>query len=219
MKEGQKEGITRRDFLRGAFFGALGAEVVKNLGWPEHLAVAAEDCGLPFEYGKYETFPGLKTQSGEVVLQYPDVGTLGPDTDSIVGFDFQGDIQTGALIIHKPEGEVLETRVICIKRTDLETVQFNEVLRGDRFDVYQISKYGGNKALDEMARLHAKNTAREHQKVVYLGDLGLFQRQYGQQEKAFLNRIIRAQRAQKPGLLPDLGIPESNFVNPRTFSS
>lgn len=214
-----KEGLSRREFMKRLPFVvggmAVGVEVVKNLAWPKHLAVAVEECGLPWENGKYQTFPGLATKDGEVVYQYPDLGTLGPDVDTIFGFDFQGDIQTGALVIHRPKGEVLETRIIGIKRVDLETVQFREVLQGDRFDVYQISKYGGDQALDKMARLHAQNTAREHQKVVYVGDLGLFEKQWGEQEKVLLNKIIRAQRPSRP----DLGIQDPDFVNPRRFSA
>lgn len=168
--------------------------------------------GLPWVNGKYQTFPRLVDAMGNIaVLQQIDLGTLGPDADTIFGLDFEGDIPTGALVVHRPAGEVLETRVVGIKRVDLETVQFRGAIGGDRFDVYQISKFGGDDALDRMARLHAQNTARAHQKVVYIGDLGLFQRQWGANEQEFLHAIIRAQRPSQAG------IPEPNFVFPRGF--
>jgi len=210
--------ITRRELFRKLIPFAAGVavttEVVRNLAWPTHFAEAAQESGLPWGNGKYQTFPGLKTVGGETVVQFPDLGWLGPDVDTIFGFDFQGNIPTGAKVIHRPKGEVLETRVIGVKRAGLETVQFNEVLRGDRFDVWQISEYGGDETLGEMIRLHAENTAREHQKVVRIDDLGLFQKQWGKGETTLLNRIIRAQRPS----LEELGIQEPNFVNPRTGS-
>ena len=206
----------RRDFLRTAGFVAGAA--VARLAFGE-LPVSAEESELkplPFENGKYQTFQRSVVCLGNniiPVLHEIDLGTLGPDVDTIFGIDFPGNIRTGALVVHMPEGEVLETRVVGIKRTDLETVQFNLSLGGDRFDVYQISKFGGDKALDEMARLHAQNTAREHQKVIYLGDFGLFQKQYGEQETALMKAILRAQRP-IPSTI-NTGIPD--FVNPRIF--
>jgi hypothetical protein len=182
---------------------------------PEGLQKAAEKAGLSFADGKYQTFPYQWVEIGDKkshIFQDIDLGTLGPDVDTIFGLDFLGDIPTGALKIYQP-AEVLVTRVVGIKRTDLETVQINGALGGDRFDVYKMSDHGGDAALDAMARLHATNTAHTHTKVVYVGDLGLFQKQWGAQEKQFLDTIIRAQR---PGR-PDLGIPDSNFVGPRVF--
>lgn len=205
--------VGRRDILKGAGAAAVAALISHET---PAAAESAEGKNLPWENGKYQTFPGqyVEIRSKRYpVLQEIDLGTLGPDVDTIFGMDFQGDIPTNALVIHMPEGKVLETRVVGIKRVDLETVQLKDVLRGDRFDVYQISQYGGDKALDEMARLHAANTARKHQKVIYVGDLGLFQEQWGKQEKPLLQRIIRAQR---PGI-PELGIQEPDFVNPRKF--
>lgn len=182
------------------------------------FAKAAEAWGVtvPFEKGKYQTFPrSVITENGvrKPVYHEIDLGTLGPDVDTIFGIDFSGDIPTGALVIHQPAGEVKETRVVAIKRTDVETVQFTDALGGDRFDMQKISDFGGDPALDAMARLHAQNTARQHQKVVYIGDLGLFIKQFGPQEQPLLNAIIRAMR---PGR-PDIGIQEPNFVNPRQF--
>lgn len=228
-QEQGKQAINRRQLFR--WFRDLGLTAgVFALGggleWPSHLVEAAGEKGLPFTNGKYQTFPrsevkvppvfvrpGLLNERTLPVLHLIDIGTLGPDVDTIVGIDFPGDLPTGALEIHRPDGEVKETRVVFIKRVDLETVQLEGALGGDRFDVLQISEFGGDKALDEMARKHAKNTARKHQKVVYLGDLGLFEKQWGANEKEFLSRIIRAQR---PGNA-DLNLPEPNFVNPRNF--
>lgn len=209
--------LGRRDFLRFAGITAVAALVGKET---TATAESAEGKKLPWENGKYQTFPGQYVEIRDnrrgkryPVLQEVDLGTLGPDVDTIFGMDFQGDIPTNALVIHMPDGKVQETRIIGIKRTDLETVQLRAVLRGDRFDVYQISQYGGDKALDEMARLHAANTARKHQKVVYIGDLGRFQKEWGKQEKPLLQRIIRAQRPARE----DLGISDPDFVNPRVF--
>lgn len=209
------EPLNRRGFLKGA--GLLGAGAVfsgQGLRGPE--AALFKEAGLPFTNGKYQTFPRqvLEMNSVEVpVMQLIDLGTLGPDVDTIFGLDFVGDVPTGALEIFKPTtGKIEETRVVGIKRVDLETVQFAHALGGDRFDVYQMSKYGGDKALDAMARKHAQNTARLHQKVVYIGDLGLFEKQWGKNELPLLNGIIRAQR---PGNA-SLNIPEPDFVNSRT---
>ena len=214
MNTGGPDRLSRRDFLKGAGLAAVAAFAPQI---PEGLASEMAARNHPFEYGKYQTHPYLWTGEGKVmkpVFQDVDVGTLGPDVDTIFGFDFMGDIPTGALKIYAPSGEAEVTRVVGIKRAvGLETVQFNKVLGGDRFDVYKISEYGGDAALDAMARKHAENTAHTHQKVVYVGDLAGFQNQFGQKEQELLNRIIRAQR---PGR-PDLGIPESNFVRPRIF--
>lgn len=207
MSADRLRGLSRRGFFAGGVAAAV------TILAAESLKKAEASTNLPFDHGKYQTFPRLETEGRGRVLQFIDIGTLGPDVDTIVGVDFLGDIPTGALAVHQPASAVLETRVVFIKRIDLETVQLQGALGGDRFDVYRISEFGGDQALDEMARLHAANTAREHQKVVYLGDLGLFETQFGAQETQLLNRIIRAQR---PGR-PDLGISEPNFVNPRTF--
>lgn len=183
--------LSRRNFLAGAGLAVAGLAL-------RELPVSAEVSKVfPFENGKYQTFPRsiIDFNGAEIhVLHFIDIGTLGPDVDTLFGIDFQGDIPTGALVIHSPTGKVEETRVVGIKRADVETVQFKPALGGDRFDIYQISKFGGDTALDEMARKHAKATAREHQKVVYIGDLGLFEKQYGKNEAGFLSAIIRAQR-------------------------
>lgn len=179
----------------------------------------AESVNLPtFEKGKYQTFPRIvTTDNNQYLLQEIDLGTLGPDpdVDTIFGIDFLGNLSTGAQVVSCPEsGQVLETRVVGIKRTSLETVQFQPALGGDRFDMQKASLLqGGDKNLDSIARLHAQQTARKHQKVVYVGDLGLFEEQWGKNEKEFLNKIIRAQRPGKQ----ELGIVESNFVNPREY--
>ncbi|MCL5434969.1 MAG: hypothetical protein M1405_01125 [Patescibacteria group bacterium] len=175
----------------------------------------AEALRLGWTDGKYQTFPRIIMAGDNTegrVLQEIDLGTLGPDVDTIAGIDFPGDIPTGAAIVHQPtEGPILETRVVFIKRTDIETVQFHGALGGDRFDIYRASAHGGDKALDVTARLHAANTARKHQKVVYLGDLGLFEEQWGKGEQPLLNTMIRAQRLSKAG------IQEPDFVQPRIF--
>lgn len=206
---------SRRDFLHlvgrgtaGAAVALLGAKGLEGLTMPE----IAEAAGLPWGNGKYQTFTRLVDENEAIMsFQLIDLGTLGPDVDTIFGIDFKGDIPTGALVINQPTGQVLETRVVGIKRTDLETVQFRPAIGGDRFDVYQMSKYGGDTALDAMARLHAQNTARKHQKVIYIGDLGLFETQWGDNERPFLNKIIRAQRPGRAGII------EPDFANPRTF--
>lgn len=115
-------------------------------------------------------------------------------------------------MVHAAEGPVLETRVVFLKRTDVDYVQIHDAIGGDRFDMHKVSEYGiDNSALDNIARLHAKNTAHKHQKVVYIGDIGAFEKQFGAQERPLLNRIIRAQRP----AMPEIGIPESNFAYPR----
>lgn len=217
--------LTRRDLLRYAGTAVVGAGAA--LVGPRLDAVSAAE-GMPpvnpkeglreltFADGKYQTFPRLVLNGTEgSVLQEIDLGTLGPDVDTIAGIDFLGDIPTGALIVSQPtEGRpILETRVVFIKRADLETVQLQPALGGDRFDIYKASKHGGGKALDVTARLHAQNTARAHQKIIYLGDLGLFEKQWGKGETTLLNAIIRAQRP----AAPDIGIQEPDFVQPRVF--
>lgn len=160
--------------------------------------------------GKHQTFPYLKDSDGTYgEYAHIDVGTLGPDVDAIFGLDFEGDIPTNATVIYQPEGEVLVTRVVGIKRTDLNYVQFCEVLGGDVFELQKMSEHGGDEVLDAMARLHAYNSAHEHTKVVFIGDLGAFEEQWGEQEKALLNRMIHAQF---PGN-PELGLDESNFAD------
>jgi len=225
--------ITRREVLKILGAGVAGITAASML--PEHLRSAEAAEGLPpFEKGKYQTFPRFVSQTyysnrarrmrtETLHLQYIDIGTLGPDVDVIVGVDFPGNIPTEALEIYRPPAnqQIEETRVVFIKRapsedgsgTGLETVQLHAALGGDRFDIQKISDYGGDEALDAMARFHAQNTARRHQKVIYLGDLGAFENQWGQGERELLTGIIRAQR---PGR-PDLGIPESNFAYPREY--
>ncbi len=160
---------------------------------------------LPWANGKYRTFDReevvIDGKRVPVLLQ-PDFGTLGPDVDTIVGLDFQGDIDTDAKVVYKPTGKVLETRVVFIKRTDLSYVQFRDVLGGDVFDEYKNKPYGGDVGLDARAIYHAENSAHTHQKVVYLGDLGKFQEQWGSKpkEKAFLQRLIKAQSPTKLGI-------------------
>lgn len=169
----------------------------------------AEAAATPWEAGKYQTFPRVVV-GGSLPLLDVDLGTLGPDVDTIWGFDFPGIIPSGAFQVFASANPT-ETRVVGIKRVDLETVQFRDVLGGDRFDIYRVSAYGGDATLDAMARLHAMNTARKHQIVYYIGDLGLFETQYGAGEQTLLQRMIRAQRPARAGL------PDADFVNPRTF--
>src|SRR3990167_7331059 len=93
------------------------------------------DSNLPYANGKYQTFPRLEVTIGgkkEQVVQDIDLGTLGPNVDTVFGLDFQGDIPTEALVVYQPSGKVEETRVIGIKRTDVETAQFNDALGGDQ---------------------------------------------------------------------------------------
>lgn len=212
------QATTRRGFLRNLIAGGGAAALTASgLLIPGEVLAGSERDRVPWGNGKYQTFPRIVEQDGVQgrILQEIDLGTLGPDVDTIFGLDFRGDVPTGALVLHQPAGEVLETRVVGIKRADLETVQFQAALGGDRFDVWRVSKFGGDATLDAMARLHAQNTARKHQKVVYIGDLGPFEDQWGQNEgsagSGFLPAIIRAQRPAKP----DIGIPAPDFVQQR----
>lgn len=206
MTPDRKQELSRRDALKGVVLGA------GSIGLGLELPGRVESAAVPWENGKYQTFPRLYDSEGEPIFQMIVLGTLGPDVDTIFGIDFKGNIPTGALEIHRPSGEIAATRVVGIKRTDVETVEFSLALGGDRFDIFRVLEHGGDAALDAMARLHALNTARSDHKVVYIGDLGLFQRQWPN-EGEFLRTIIRAQR---PGR-PDLGIPEADFVFPRAF--
>lgn len=176
----------------------------------------SEALKTSFEHGKYQTFPRLvdanDINTEAKILQDIDLGTLGPDVDTVAGIDFPGFIKSGAAVAFWPEnGQPIETRVVFIKRTDLETVQIRAAIGGDRFDIYQASKDGGDHALDVTARMHAFNTARKHQVVYYLGDLGLFEKQWGANEQELLQRIIRAQRPSRAN------IPDPDFVNERVF--
>lgn len=202
----KQEELNRRNALKGVVLG------VGAIGLGLELSGRVEAAAVPWEKGKYQTFPRLYDSEYRSIFQLIVLGTLGPDVDTIFGIDFLGDIPTGALEIHRPSGEIAATRVVGIKRTDVETTEFSLALGGDRFDIFRVSEHGGDAVLDAMARLHALNTARYDHKVVYIGDLGLFQRQWPN-EGEFLRTIIRAQR---PGR-PDLGIPEANFVFPRAF--
>lgn len=176
-----------------------------------------EEFRLPKENGKYRTFDRsevvINGQRATVLLQ-PDSGSLGPDHDTIFGLDLEGDVDTeGIEVISSPgAGKVLETRVVGIRRTDLPYVQFKDVLGGDAFDELTAKPFGGDEGLTARARHHAANSGHTHQKVVYMGDLGAFEKQFGENPriKAFLQRFIRAQVPAR------LGIPESNFVVPKT---
>lgn len=206
------EKLTRRQVFEriGKGIAVAGATAV---GLHEMLKTA-EAAGIPWSNGMYQTFPEQYVCIDNVeheVLQRVDIGALGPDVDTIFGLDFPGDIQTGALEVYRPSGQVSETRVVGVRRADLDYVQFNGVRRGDRFDIYKVSEYGGDETLRQLLRAHAEQSAHTHQKVVLIGDLGLFETQYGVGESGFLKTIIRAQRPARAG------IPESNFVNPRTY--
>lgn len=199
-------GLDRRAAIKGA-----GAAVLALMANGVMLPEAASAAGIPWSNGMYQTFPELWAGNTQIE-QFIDLGRLGLDVDRMFGFDFLGNIPTGAEVIYEPKnGIATETRVVGLIRTDLETVQFRAVTRGDRFDMYRVSDYGNDAFLDQIARLHAQNTAHTHQKVVFIGDLGRFEREWGTGETELLNRIIWAQR---PGM-PEIGIQESNFVNAR----
>src|SRR3989339_42040 len=136
--------LSRRQLLRGGI-GATGGGLISFLLGSSADARYTSDGGVPdgevalppYEKGKYQTFPRqVDGTERRVSLQLIDLGTLGPDVDTIFGIDFEGNIPTGALIIHMPSGPVLETRVVGVKRVDLETVQFRPALGGDRFDIH-----------------------------------------------------------------------------------
>lgn len=190
---------------------AIGAATGIDFGYifPNILKAAS----TPWEAGRMQTYPEIELEDGSHAYQNVDIGTIGPDVDHIFGFDFKGNIPTGALEIYTPSGRIDETRVIGAIRTDLLVVQFRRVRRGDSFQVYRVSDYGGDAALDKDAREHAANSARTHQKVIYIGDLGLFERQYGPQEIPLLSTIIRAQYPPREDL--KIGVP--NFVKPPTL--
>lgn len=205
----------RRNFLEtaakksaGVAVGAVGLEML--------VARSLEAGGglPPFEQGKFQTFPGLVMVDGAVerpILQQIDVGKLGPDVDTLFGIDFPGNIPTGAEVVYQPAdaAHITETRVVGLIRTDLDTVQFANALRGDLFFIHKASDYMDNAALDQLGKDHAIKTARTHQKVVYVHDLGLLEKQFGDKERPLLNRIIRAQLPARP----DIGIQPPNFVN------
>ena len=166
----------------------------------------------------YQTFPRTASidAKGAIKLnvQFIDIGKLGPDVDTLVAVDFPGKIVSNVPPVFTPEdGKVQETRVVFIRRASLETVQLGACLGGDRFDMYQVSKFGGDSVLDGIARLHAANTARKHQTVLYIGDLAAFEDQYGSGEKTLLNTLIRAQRPDRQSL----GINLPDFVNDRAY--
>jgi len=164
---------------------------------------------LPWNNGKYQTFPRIETTDGHPILQDIDLGTLGPDVDTIFAIDFPGNLQTNAQVIHMPaDGVVTETRVVGIKRTDIQYLQFKGALGGDRFDTYKISDFGGNAALDLMALQHAEYTGRLHQKVVELHDLGDLEANYP--KEPILKLIIKAQEP----VFPNTGIQTPDFVEP-----
>jgi hypothetical protein len=183
---------------------------------------AKEALQLPWANGRPHEFSRI-TLAGAIpgvveagvqgfAVQDVDLGTLGPDVDTIAGIDFPGLIRSGAGVVHFPEnGQPTETRVVFIKRTDVETAQLREILGGDAFELYQVSKFGTDHNLDVMARVHAFNTAREHQVVYYLGDLGQWLKQWGAGEPELVQRMFRAMR---PSIA---GIPEPDFVNDRIY--
>ncbi|KKP80629.1 MAG: hypothetical protein UR81_C0021G0004 [Candidatus Levybacteria bacterium GW2011_GWB1_35_5] len=214
------ETVSRRQVLRtaaGTLGGVAGLAALRGL-FPEAAAanVTKKDT-LRWVDGKYQTYPRSVMAANPTIegaiLHEIDLGRLGPDVDTIAGIDFPGRLVTNAQVIHMPEGEVTETRVVFVMRRDLKSVQLTPALGGDRFDIYKISDHGGDDALRAILKRHAEASARKHQMVVLLGDLGLFERQWGQDEAPLLRAMIRAQSPS----LEDFGvpgIPVPDFVNP-----
>lgn len=211
----QERTMSRRGFLRGAGLktaevaaAVAGVAVATQAFGPEgaKFAQMAEAAGVPWNNGMYETFQRVEGGRYKTV----DVGSLGPDVDQIIALDFEGDIPTGAHAVYAPEdpGDIRETRVVLLRRADINAIQFDTPLGGDKFDVFRVSEFGGDETLQAMGLAHAENTARTHQKVVYLGDFGLWQQQWGEGERPLLDRIVATQM---PGNA-DLGIKEPNFV-------
>jgi len=168
-----------------------------------------EALKLPWNNSKHQEFarPIIAGQPEGSVLQLIDAGTLGPDVDTIFGIDFPGLLKTGATVVSFPEdGVVTETRVVGIKRTDLDYVQFQPSLGGDIFELYKVKDFGNDHNLDIMAQENAFRSAHTHQMVVYIGDLGKFQDQWGAQEQELLKGMIRAETPSKAGL------PLPNFI-------
>jgi hypothetical protein len=207
-----------REYTRRDFFGffrrgtetALAAAVIAN--WPAHLINEAEAAGLRFADGKYQTFPYQETETGEKVYQLIDWSPLGPDTDTLFGVDLPEGVfpATNVPPIYRVQNPTQE-RYVFLARNNLQVLQLEPMRGGDRFDMYRADCYGGDRFLDRIARQHAFHSAREHQVVRYLGDIGLFEQQYGQQEQELLRSLIRAQLPPRP----DLGIPEPDFAFPR----
>lgn len=164
---------------------------------------------VPFEHGKYQTYPRLDDEQEHHLI---DVAPLGPDVDKIVALDFRGSIRTGALLIHRAEGTATESRVVMnIRPGTLKYVQFQSAIGGESWDLYKITEHGGNPLLDRICKFLAEKTARPWQDVYYLGDLGLFEIEWGHQEQELLNRMIRTQ------MPPRAGIMATPFANPGLF--
>lgn len=172
------------------------------------------DGRVPFEHGKYQLYQRWVEGRGGAEREHHliDEAPLGIDVDKLIALDFEGRINTGALRIHAAEGEATESRVVMLIRPGtLKYVQFHAALGGDRWDLFKIPEHGGDPLLDKIARFHAEKTARPWQDVYYLGDLGLFEEEWGHQEQELLHRIIRAQ------LPPRVGILEMPVANPHLF--
>ncbi len=173
----------------------------------------------PWDAVKYQTFPRDvmidKDGNMQPVLHMIDIGSLGDDVDDVVSVDIPGDIQTNALVVGRPPAgqSTLETRVTLNRRKSVKYLQTQPVLSGDVWNILQISRFGGDTALDAAARNHAVNSLHDHQKGVYIGDVGLFEQQWGDVEQVLLRALIRAQR---PGRVPGgkIEFPESNFTFP-----
>lgn len=162
---------------------------------------------VPWGNSKFQTFPRLGL-NGSAVLQYPDFSVLGPDVIALVAVDYPGILGTGFKILQDPPG-AYETRVgfVLQPNTNLDYVTLDGILGGDVFFLYKFLDYGSFADLDNMLECHLSRTARAHQRVVKIGDIGLAEQQWPN-ERDFFYRITLCQF---PGR-PELGINECDFV-------
>ena len=159
-----------------------------------------------WEDGKFQTIP-RGFVNDDPVLHNVDIGHLGPDVDVIVALDVQGIVPFGGRKVFEGPNPT-ETRFVIIVRTDVEYVQFRNILGGDEFHIFRISDHGGDEELSRQAYCHAVNTARLHQVVYDVQDWGSFLRQFGANEPALIDKIVLCQEPSMPGI----GIPSCDFV-------
>ncbi len=159
-----------------------------------------------WEDGKFQTHPRGFVDDVPM-LHNIDIGHLGPDVDVIVAIDVPGVVPFGGRKVFEGTNPT-ETRFVMIVRTDIDYVQFKNVLGGDEFHLYQISEHGGDEELARQAYCHAVNTARLHQVVYDVQDWGAFLREFGQNEPALIEKIVLCQEPEMPGI----GIPSCDFV-------
>ena len=169
------------------------------------------DCSIPprssWTDGKFLTHPRGSVNGQSVVMYTIDVGHLGSDVDVIVAIDVPGIVPFGGRKVYDG-ANATETRFVLILRTNIQYVQFKDVLGGDEFHIYRIADDGGDAELAKQAFCHAYNTARIHQVVYDVQDWGSFLRQFGKNELPMIKRLVLCQVP----AMPELGIPECDFA-------